>query len=196
MGAPDGIDAKDFRRALGRFTTGVTVISVRTAGGRDQAMTASAFSSLSLDPPLIMVAVKKLGQMHGLLAAASGFAVNVLSEHQRELSNRFAGGIVDADGAWRAWPVDRDRFADLDVTHAAVSGAALIGGALAHLDCRLHAAPDGGDHSIFIGEVASLVLAERPVLRPLLHFAGSYRALAADAHEEMAEGLRVPDWFG
>lgn len=191
-----GLDPAVFRRALGRFGSGVTVVTVRTADGSDHGMTASAFSSLSLAPPLVLVAVKRAGTMHGLLAAAQGFAINVLSEHQQELSNRFAGGLVGSDGVWRPWPPERDKFEGLSFDRGATSGAALITGCLASLDCAVHATPDGGDHTLFIGEVRAITLADVTPLRPLLHFAGGYRRVAADANEELADGLRVPDWYG
>src|SRR5690349_14292948 len=101
-----------FRQALGRFGSGVTIITA-CVDEEDQGMTASAFSSLSLDPPLVMVAVRKQGKMHAHLERADGFAVNVLAEHQEDLSNRFAGGIVQG-GTWMPWPEGRDKFSDID----------------------------------------------------------------------------------
>jgi flavin reductase (DIM6/NTAB) family NADH-FMN oxidoreductase RutF len=193
-GARSPFDASAFRRALGRFGSGVTVIAVR-AEGADYGMTASAFSSLSLSPPLVMVAVKKETRMHGHLEAAHGFTVNMLSENQEELSNRFAGGLVQ-NGAWTPWPKERDKFADLAFERGEVSGAALIDGSLVALDCTQHGTYDGGDHTIFVGRVeGSRLCPEGSLLRPLLYFAGAYRSLLRDPVAEAEMGLRVPDWF-
>lgn len=189
------LDAAAFRRALGRFGSGVTVIAVRTEGA-DHGMTASAFSSLSLSPPLIMVAVKKENRMHGCLEAAHGFTVNMLSENQEELSNRFAGGLVQ-NGEWTPWPKEQDKFAGLEFERGEVSGAPLIDGSLVALDCTLHGTYDGGDHTIFVGRVEGARLCEEgSPLRPLLYFAGAYRSLVRDPVAEAEMGLRVPDWFG
>ncbi len=190
-----GVDGATFRRALGRFGSGVTVITVRTSRAEDCGMTASAFSSLSLDPPLVMVAVKKENRMHAHLARASAFAVNVLSEHQEELSNRFAGGFVHG-GAWTPWPEGRDKFADLPFSRGGVSGAPLLDGCLAALDCSLHSILNGGDHDIFVGRVGQIALADNCVpLRPLVYFASAYRSLTRDLVAEAETNLRIPDWF-
>ena len=160
------VDAQDFKAALGRFCSGVTVITVAGPEG-DHGMTASAFSSLSLDPPLILVCVRKGSHTHELLTAGSGFGVNILGKDQVSVSNRFAG--------W--WEEGKSKWDDLEITRAQVSGAALIGGALAWLDCSKHAELDGGDHTIFVGEVQNAQsFGERDSLEPLLYFAGKYRS--------------------
>lgn len=166
------VSADDFKAALGRFCSGVTVVTTVDGDGGDQAMTASAFTSLSLDPPLILVCVKKGGAMHGHLSAGAGFAVNVLGSDQETVSNRFAG--------W--WKEGVSRWADLTIERAPVSGSAWIGGSLAQLDCTLHSALDGGDHTIFVGRVdaAQVDGTARDELAPLLYFAGRYRRLASD----------------
>jgi flavin reductase (DIM6/NTAB) family NADH-FMN oxidoreductase RutF len=163
------VDSRQFRQALGCFASGVTVVTaVDPRDGKPQGMTASAFCSLSLSPPLVLVCVQKGGQTWDVLDAARAFAVNLLGEAQVELSNRFAG----------RFPPDQDRFADLDARPAPHSGAPWLPGALAHLDCRLHAVHDGGDHSIFVGEVvATEVPEDRDAALPLLYFAGRYRAV-------------------
>jgi len=159
-------DAQDFKSALGRFASGVTVITVAGQDG-DHGMTASAFCSVSLEPPLILVCVKKGNTTHGLLTAAKGFGVNLLSADQVSISNRFAG--------W-GFPEDQDKWADLEISRGATSGAALIGGAMAWLDCTSFAAHDAGDHTIFVGLVeAAESFGERDDLAPLLYFAGKYR---------------------
>lgn len=161
------VDAADFKAALARFPSGVTVVTVAGPEG-DHGMTASAFCSLSLDPPLVLVCVGKRGQTHELLSAAEGFAINILDESQVSVSNRFAG--------W--WEEGLSKWADLQIVRAGHSEAALIGGALAWLDCVKHAAIDGGDHTIFIGRVeAAQSFGEPGELRPLMYFDKSYRGV-------------------
>ena len=157
----------DFKASLGRFASGVTVITV--GGEEDHGMTASAFCSLSLDPPLILVCVKNGNLTHGKLLESKGFGVNLLAADQKDLSNRFAG--------W-GFPADQDKWADLSVSRGPASGAPLIEGALAHLDCTLYGTREGGDHTIFIGQVENATaFGERDSLAPLLYFAGAYRGI-------------------
>jgi flavin reductase (DIM6/NTAB) family NADH-FMN oxidoreductase RutF len=163
-------DAQDFKSALGRFASGVTVVTIAAPEG-DHGMTASAFCSLSLDPPLVLVCVKKGNTTHGLLESASGFGVNLLGADQVSISNRFAG--------W-GFPEDQDKWADLEITRGEVSGAPMIGGTMAQLDCTMWAAKDGGDHTIFIGQVENASsFGDRDDLAPLLYFAGKYRDAGA-----------------
>jgi flavin reductase (DIM6/NTAB) family NADH-FMN oxidoreductase RutF len=160
------IDPQTFKGALGRFASGVTVVTVHSGNG-DYGMTASAFSSVSLQPPLVLVCVKKGNHTHGLIESSGSFGVNLLAEDQKGISNRFAG--------WGDKP--QDHFDDLGDARGEASGAPLIAGSMAWLDCTLHAALDGGDHTIFLGEVQGIALhGERDDLRPLLYFAGKYRA--------------------
>ncbi|MDG1480536.1 MAG: flavin reductase family protein [Myxococcota bacterium] len=167
------VDPQTFKGALGRFASGVTVVTVHTSGeeGGDYGMTASAFCSVSLNPPLIQICVKKGNHTHGLLQSATGFGVSILSADQKELSNRYGG--------WGDKP--QDHFDDLagsePLPRGEVSGAPLLPGAMAWLDCTRFAAHDAGDHTIFIGEVQGASLhGARDELRPLLYFAGKYRA--------------------
>ena len=160
-------DPNDFKAALGRFASGVTVVTL--GGADDHGMTASEFCSLSLDPPLVLVCVKNGNATHGKLMEATGFGINILGADQKDLSNRFAG--------W-GFPEGKDKWADLEVSRGTVSGAPLIDGALAHLDCSLYGTRDGGDHTIFIGLVEHAVgFGERDALEPLLYFAGGYRGV-------------------
>lgn len=160
-------DANDFKAALGRFASGVTVITL--AGEEDHGMTASAFCSLSLDPPLVMVCVKNGNATHEKLLKAAGFGVNILGADHKDLSNRFAG--------W-GFPADQDKWADLTITRGPSSGAPLIEGAMAHLDCTMYGTREGGDHTIFIGQVENAAgFGERDSLEPLIYFAGAYRGI-------------------
>lgn len=170
MTSGDGgaFSAGDLRATLGAFATGVTVIT--TAGPADHyGMTANAFSSVSLDPPLVLMCVIAGTRGAKALAANGVFAVNVLTEEQEQLSNYFAS---------RSRPGGRSAFEQ--VPHAAgVTGAPLIKGCAAHLDCRLHATHEAGDHLIFIGEVRTI--ARDPDARPLLFHDGRYAQLGDGA---------------
>lgn len=132
-------DASAFRAALARFASGVTVVTVRSADGADHGMTVSAFSSLSLDPPLVLACLEVTATLLPHLRSATTFGVSILSAGQATLSVRFADqGVVRFDG--------------VAVTHAS-EGPALIDGAAAHLVCRRVAEHPGGDHVIIVGEV-------------------------------------------
>ncbi len=195
MESQNALDPGTFKRALGRFGSGVTVLTTRV-GDADYGMTASAFCSLSIDPPLVLVCVNRNNKTHAYLQGHGAFGVNLLSEHQQALSNRFAGGRVDASGAWQRWPEGQSTFDDLSHGRGEVSGAVLLDTALASLDCSLHAEADGGDHTIFIGRVhGARFPSDAQPLRPLLYFAGSYRAMVRDEVAEALAGLHVPEWF-
>ena len=135
-------DAAAMREAMGRFATGVTVITTADAGGEPAGCTVSAFCSLSLDPPLVLVCVGRGRRMHRLLAAAPGFAVNVLAADQRDVATVFARS-------------PQDRFAGL-ATSRGRSDVTLLDGAIAHVECDRETVLDGGDHAIVVGRVRSL----------------------------------------
>lgn len=154
------IDPQSQRRILGRFATGVTVVTTRHEDTW-HGMTANAVASLSLDPPLVLVAVDRGAQMHAHLTAGGCFAVNVLGEDQEQLSRRFA-----ARGP--------KEFGDLRVV-TGESGAPILADSLAWVDCRVSEVLSGGDHDIFVG----LILAgDARDGRPLLFYAGQYARLA------------------
>ena len=155
------IDAATFRRARGRFPSGVTVVTVRGEDGRDYGMTVSAFASLSLAPPLVLVCIGDDATIAGSIAAAGNFAVSVLSEDQEPLARLFADS-----GA--------DRFAGTAVSRG-VTGLALLDGAVAHVECAIVARHRGGDHTIVVGEVIAATAVEDG--RPLIHQLGEYRRL-------------------
>ncbi len=174
-----GVDSASFKAALGRFPSGVTVVTVRGEQGQDHGMTASAFTSVSLDPPLVLVCITMGNYSYQLIEQRGSFAVNLLASTQQERSNRFAGGSVDDDGRWTPWPEDRDKFADLDFSRGEHSDAALLDGALASLDCSLEAILPGGDHGIFVGRVQTVRLSDAAQLAPLLYYSGGYGHFAA-----------------
>jgi flavin reductase (DIM6/NTAB) family NADH-FMN oxidoreductase RutF len=164
VGAPE-FSGSDFRQALGAFATGVTVITTR---GEDHlfGMTANAFSSVSLDPPLILVCVISGTTGAAVIEQNQRFAVNILGSHQEPISRYFASK-------------DRPRGLEAfdEIPHStAVTGSPVIDGAAGYLDCRLHAAHDAGDHVIFIGEV--LAIAHEPNVEPLVFHGGRYRVVA------------------
>jgi flavin reductase (DIM6/NTAB) family NADH-FMN oxidoreductase RutF len=155
------IDPDSFRSVLGRFASGVTIVTVRDAEGRDHGMTVSAFCSVSLVPPLVSVCVDRAASMHAALLAAPHFAVSILAAHQEALSRRFSG--FD----------EHLRFDGVGFTRGQ-TGLALLDDALAHIECRRVDQYGAGDHTIVIGEVESAVAHAK---RPLLYYRGGYAQL-------------------
>jgi len=157
----------EFRNTVGSFATGVTVITTR---GHDHlyGMTANAFSSVSLDPPLVLVCVIRDTEGSRNITSNGIFAVNVLGEPQEAISRYFAA---------RERPRGLDAFRDVPHREA-VTGAPVIDGAAAFLDCRLAATHDAGDHLIFVGEVVGL--GQDPDVRPLIFHGGRYRSVTDD----------------
>ena len=154
------LDARHLRNVMGHFATGVTVITTRDGSGKPYGLTANAFSSLSLDPPLVMVCVDKAADCYGCFEQTQVFAVNILAEDQEDLSRRFATkGIDKFEGTPH---------------HQGTLGVALLDGAVASFECRLVAGHDGGDHTIYVGQIET---AEASGDRPLLFFKGQYRRL-------------------
>ena len=155
------IDPDTFRSVLGRFASGVTVVTARDSDDRDHGMTVSAFCSASLVPPLVLICVDHAASSHDVLLEATHFAVNVLAAHQEPLSRRFAG--LD----------EQMRFDGIGYSRG-TTGAALLDDALAHIECRRTAHHDAGDHTVVIGEVESAVAHTD---RPLLYYRGGYTQL-------------------
>jgi flavin reductase len=159
-----GFTSKDFRATVGTFATGVTVV---TTSGEEHAygMTANAFSSVSLDPPLVLVCVMSDSEGNEHIQRNQCFAVNILHSEQEPISRYFAS---------RDRPRGRDAFAE--VSHrTAASGSPILDGAVGYLDCRLHAAHDAGDHQILIGEVLELGFDADG--KPLLFHGGQYKLI-------------------
>jgi flavin reductase (DIM6/NTAB) family NADH-FMN oxidoreductase RutF len=155
----------EFRRALALYATGVTVVTTRAAG-IDHAMTANSFTSVSLDPMLVLVCVERTVRFHEAVLHSGSWAVSVLGEDDREASEWFALRGRPLTGQLERFPH----------THGPVTGAAILSSALASLEARTTAVYDGGDHDIVVGEV--LALAQAPGnARPLIYFASDYREL-------------------
>lgn len=167
--APSGIDAPAFRRAMGALTTGVTVVTTASDDGEMHGMTASAVASLSLDPFLVLVCVRRGTVFDRLVRRIGTFGITVLSEAQREHSGWFAS---------RTRPRGPAQFEPFPWRPGPATGSPLLEGGLTYLDCRLADVHDGGDHVIVLGEV--LALGELGGAGPLLHYEGGYRALAAE----------------
>lgn len=155
-----GVDAAQFRQLLGRFATGVTVVTTRHPDGRLLGMTASSIASVSLLPPLLLVSVDRKNDMHDALAAATHFALNVLAADQEALARRFAA-------------TDPDRFDGVGYRESP-RGIPLLEGALAHIECAKQDAVPGGDHTVFFGLVTDGVVTDA---RPLLYYRGGYAGL-------------------
>jgi flavin reductase (DIM6/NTAB) family NADH-FMN oxidoreductase RutF len=145
---------------MGQFATGVTIITVDLEGGV-HGMTANAFASVSLDPPLVLVCVDHNTRTHAHLHAKKRFGINVLREDQRAISEYYARPERDHDHAEAEARFDRTKH-----------GTPILHGSLAYLECRLHSAQAAGDHTIFIAEVEDVVVREG---EPLLFFRGKYR---------------------
>jgi flavin reductase (DIM6/NTAB) family NADH-FMN oxidoreductase RutF len=158
-----GVDHEHFKATLRRWASGVSIITT-CAGDRVLGMTASAFTSVSLDPPLVLVCVEKKAHTLPLIEESHVFAVNVLASDQRALSTRFA-----TDGN------EAVRFEGL-ACRRGETGAPRLPGVLAVLDCKVVAAHEAGDHVIYVGEVLDTEYDE--TREPLLYYDARYRGLA------------------
>ena len=155
------IAAADFRRVLGHFPSGVTIVTTSDAQARATGLTVSAFSSVSLDPPLILVCVDHKSQTYPALLESGQFAVNVLTVDQEAISQRFASTRLD-------------KFDDVPFTRGHL-GVPLIDGALVHVECLTVGTYQGGDHTIFLGQVEHAAVGKG---EPLLYFCGKYDRLS------------------
>lgn len=164
-GASAGVPPDLFRQLMGRFATGVTVLTARDAAGQPVGMTANAVASASLEPPLVLVCVDQARDCHPVLERAAHFGLTVLAADQEPLSRRFAAETAD-------------RFDGIAVQEGA-HGVPLLPGAVAHVVCARHAAVPAGDHTIFVGRVVAGTWSERP---PLVYFRSAYHGLEDDAH--------------
>ena len=155
------VDQSEFRRVMGHFATGVTVITTHDGNGKLTGLTANAVSSVSLNPPLVLVCVDKSAESYPSFAASQVFAINILSEEQEAVSRRFAksGG---------------DKFTGLGYRPGA-TGAPLLDDTVAYMECDIRHAFEAGDHTIYVGEVRALGVESEG--DPLLYYRGGYRNL-------------------
>ena len=158
--AAPAVQAKALRSALGRFTTGVTIITCLDAQGAPVGLTANSFTSLSLDPPLVLWSLRLQSVQLAAFQQAGGFVVNVLARQQLELSRRFASKLEDRfhSGSWST----------------GVTGAPVLAGCVAVFECEMVSQQHAGDHVLFIGRVVSL---SQQALAPLVYQAGHYHGL-------------------
>lgn len=155
------IDGRELRDALGRFATGVCLITTQTSAGEAVAMTVNSFSSVSLDPPLVLWCLQDNSDVYDVFSSPRYFGINILASEQQELSNQYARKGQHA----------------LETAHfrQGKTGAPIIRDALVSFECELEATYDGGDHLIIVGRVKDMN--QRPTGEPLLFFSGGYREL-------------------
>ena len=158
------VDAAEYRTIIGHFATGVTVITA-AGDGKLHGMTAQSMTSLSLDPVMLLVCIDKTSHAHGVISAGGAFAVNILGEHQEEVSRVFAKKAEPEVGTLRGQPFRLGR-----------TGAPILDDCLAYLDCQVREVLEGGDHSIFIGEVVDEAVVKQ--VKPLLFFRSGYHSIA------------------
>jgi len=158
------VDAGELRGVMRQWATGVSLVTAQD-GGRPHGMTVSSFTSLSLEPPLVLISLENTARTHRMVTESGAFAVSLLDAAQEDLADRFAGRIPDGE----------DRFAGL-AYETAQTGSPLPQGALAFLDCEVVSAQPAGTHTVFIGRVVASGV--RPGGQPLLYYNRGYRRLA------------------
>jgi len=158
--SPAEIDPSQFRQLLGRFATGVTILTLATPEGGPLGMTANSVASVSLQPPLLSVCVDREAEMHDVILEAPEFVVNVLASPQEALARRFSDK-------------HENRFDGVGY-HLSPEGLILLDGVLAHMVCERHATHPAGDHTIVLGRVVGGATGDG---RPLLYYRGGYAAL-------------------
>jgi flavin reductase (DIM6/NTAB) family NADH-FMN oxidoreductase RutF len=154
------IDKNQLRQVMGHFATGVTIITTFNKDGQMHGLTANAFTSVSLEPPLLLISVDKKAESYPAFEESKVFTVNILADEQEALSRKFAvsGGNKFEGVAYRR----------------GANGAAILDGTLAHIECTLYGAYEGGDHSLYLGEIQEAEVREG---KPLVFYRGGYRAI-------------------
>lgn len=164
---PPPPDPAEFRRVVGRFATGITVVTT-VAEGVDHAMTMNAFTSVSLEPLLVLFCVEKKARFHDVVLAGETWAVSILGEGSQAASAWFATRGRPIEGQLEGWAFHRGEH----------TGAPILDEAIGSLECRTHAVQDAGDHTVVIGEVLGLGAPSES--EPLLYYRGAYRGLRAE----------------
>ncbi|MER7413099.1 flavin reductase family protein [Streptomyces cacaoi] len=168
---PEGVSEEEFRAAMARLAAGVVLVTAHDpeegARGEDVGMTATAFMSVSLDPPLVLISLRDGSRMDELLERQELWAVSVLTEGQRQTAGRFA---------MKGRLSDRLLFQELPHTHGTSTGAPLVDGALAAVECRTEQRIAAGDHTLLVGRVLATRLGTSEG-GPLLYHSGRYRSL-------------------
>jgi len=155
------ISKNEFRAVLGRFASGVTVVTAKDADGKLHGITVSAFCSVSLEPPLILICIDKNTGSHHAFSQTDSFVVNILREDQQHISDRFASFL-------------HSKFETVKY-HSGIDGLPVLEDTLANLECRLVNYHDNGDHTIFVGQIERATINDG---NPLVYFQGNYRELA------------------
>ncbi len=158
------VNPHNFKKAMGSFATGVTVVTARSAAGEPQGVTVNAFSSVSMEPPMVLICLGRRTHELAAYTEGDGFVVNILRDDQREASITFAS---------RA----EDKFDHVE-TEEGMNRLPLIKGCLANIQCTVESVHDGGDHVIVVGRVQDLSVAAGG--QPLLYFRGAYHALGQE----------------
>jgi flavin reductase ActVB len=148
------VEPADFRAAMSQFASGVTIVTTKDAAGVSAGFTASAFSSLSLDPPLVLVCLDKKAECYAVFAGAGAMGISILAAGQSEIAMRFA-----SRGA--------DKFGPGGLIDGEVTGVPVVTGATVQMECAIVERPDGGDHTILIGKVLRATTSE---VQPMVHY--------------------------
>ena len=157
------VDSRDFRKALGCFATGVTVVTTLNEQNAPVGVTVNAFTSVSLDPPLVAFCLGRNSALFDVFLQAEHFVINILAADQQGVSNHFASRQYQTD-----WS---------EIKQAATAcGVPALAGAVAHIECRRENVLDGGDHAILLGRVGGLYVSDEE--KPLLYFRGRYGEIA------------------
>lgn len=156
------ISKDEFRRVMGHFATGVTIVTIKDEQGKPYGLTVNSFTSVSLDPLLVLICVAQAAQGYAHFSVGRYFGVNILTKDQEELSNRFANREIV------------DRFENLPY-HEGKTGVPLLPNSLAWLECRIIEAYPGGDHTIFLGAVEDAGVHQGA---PLIFYRGRYVSMA------------------
>jgi flavin reductase ActVB len=160
------LDPTEFRNAMARFASGVTICTTNNAAGEAVGFTASSFASLSLDPPLLLVCLQKDADCYQAFVEAEHFAVSILGHGQGDIARRFATKAID-------------KWAGTPTVAAPITGYPLIPGGVAQIECRMFGQAPGGDHTILVGEVVWADCDEER--EPLLHYNRTFGRFALDA---------------
>ena len=155
------VTENEFRQALSCFASGITVVTTKDAVGDPHGLTVSAFCSVSLAPPLVLICIERATASHHAFTESQAFVVNILDASHTYLSEQFAAP-------------SGDKFENVNI-RPGIFGIPLLTDAIANIECRLLTAHNGGDHSIFVGEVETTTIKEGG---PLIYFQGEYRALS------------------
>jgi flavin reductase (DIM6/NTAB) family NADH-FMN oxidoreductase RutF len=154
------LDPDAFRAVMGRFASGVTIVTATDSDGNDNGMTVSAFASVSLNPPLVFICIDKAASMHGVLIDTDFFAINILASTQEAIARRFAD-------------TDAQRFEGIGFRRGE-NGAPLLNDTLAFVECKRVSSTDAGDHTMIIGETLATSMSDA---RPLLYYRGGFAQL-------------------